>query len=82
MANLSADAQGQSTLLEVWGEEEGERGRVGRVGVGECEQTDRHAFLLAGLGFRNLLDRPGIDGSQAIFLSLNFLLADGCRRPV
>ena len=63
-------------------EREGGLEGEGRVGVGECEQTDRHAFLLAGLGFRNLLDGPGIDGSQAIFLSLNFLLADGCRRPV
>ena len=69
-------------MLDIgWGERGGgERGGGG--GISACEETDRHALLLAGLGFRNLLDGPCINDSQAILLSLHILLADGCGRPV
>lgn len=46
------------------------------------EHTDRHSLLLAGLCFCDLLDGSGINGSQAVLLSLDLLLADGCGRPI
>lgn len=43
--------------------------------------TDRHALLLASLGFSHFLDGAGINGFQARLLLLHLLLTDGRRRP-